>query len=164
MPRRLTAICRSVISLLLRSRGLLTTLMMRAVRAASLPITLLICGMPTSGSSAASRTFSATSGSVGNTSSSFSMAWISSCWTFSASLLMSDSLRDSKRHRGIWSALDFLVGSQLVGQIEQGQRRAIAAAQVNATVGPGNLLQDPAERVGLAGSPRHHHATHAGTL
>ena len=45
-PRRPMAICRSVISLLVRSSGLFTTLMIRAVRAASLPITLARSAMP----------------------------------------------------------------------------------------------------------------------
>ena len=70
MPSRLIAICRSVISFGLRSSGLFTTRMMRAVSAASLPITLLKAWMLTSGSSAASRTCRATSGRVGSTSSS----------------------------------------------------------------------------------------------
>ncbi|MNV77670.1 hypothetical protein D3C71_1711120 [compost metagenome] len=74
MPNRVMAVCRSVTSTAARSSGLLTTLIRRAERAASRPITLLRAATLISLSSAASRMLKATSGRVGRTRSSFSMA------------------------------------------------------------------------------------------
>src|SRR5690606_31921496 len=149
------AVCRSVISRLVRSSGLFTTLMMRAESAASLPITLLSAWMLMSGSSAASRTRRATSGRVGRTSSSFSMAWISSAWTFSASLLIGFSV-------GNGSALDFAVTVEGVGQLQQAQGRTFEAAEVDAPVCGGILLEHGEQFAAPFAAGGQHHLADAG--
>ena len=63
-----SAVCRSVTSTVARSSGLFTTLIKRADRAASRPMTLLRALTLISVSSAASRMLKATSGKVGSTS------------------------------------------------------------------------------------------------
>ncbi|MCY1461800.1 hypothetical protein D9M71_794960 [compost metagenome] len=88
MPRRVMAVCRSVTSTVARSSGLFTTLIRRADNAASRPMTLLRVLTLISVSSAASRILKATSGKVGSTRSSLSMAASNWAWTISASLFM----------------------------------------------------------------------------